>query len=276
MALGRGARGDSRRPRRRGAAVLAAAETLDGGAVDRIVGDYAGGFRSPACMRPPRALSAAGRAPLRLRRREQVSGMARTFRCRVPAGTPSTACRYAGADHDRRGGTPNYMSRHAVCDDRRRRTTRRLGKPLGSAVHARSRRWRYEPGDAGGHRRPRRQRRRPRPSRARRRCAPATTPSSWTRRRSAPALELLGDHAASTAIPTTASSATAWAAPASSARSGSAMPPGLAGAAQIIPMRALAAARLPGKAERGRARRDRPISTWRSSSPSTSAPRSST
>ena len=91
----------------------------------------------------------------------------------------------------------------------------------------------------------------------------------------APGIELLGDHRGNDENPEDRFVGHGMGCAGIIAAEGKEMPPGLGGLCRIIPMRALAAARLPGK-DNAIGIGASAISTWRSSSPSISAPRSST
>jgi subtilisin family serine protease len=67
---------------------LAAAQSLDGGVVDRIVRHFAGGMRFTRVHASAAGLARPGARHLRFDDAEEVFGLARTFRVDVPAGTP--------------------------------------------------------------------------------------------------------------------------------------------------------------------------------------------
>ena len=67
---------------------LAAAQALDRGVIDRIVQHFAGGMRVTRVHAAAASLHRPGARHLRFDDREQVFGLARTFRVDVPAGTP--------------------------------------------------------------------------------------------------------------------------------------------------------------------------------------------
>jgi subtilisin family serine protease len=66
---------------------LAAAQSLDGGVVDRIVRHFAGGMRFTRVHAAAASVARPGARHTRFDDREQVFGLARTFRVDVPAGT---------------------------------------------------------------------------------------------------------------------------------------------------------------------------------------------
>lgn len=63
-------------------------DTLDGGPVDRIVGKLAGGFRAARVHAAAVSITSSGRRHCNYDAAEQVSGLARSFILRVPMGTP--------------------------------------------------------------------------------------------------------------------------------------------------------------------------------------------
>ena len=185
-------------------------------------------------------------------------GMARTFRLRVPRGTPvgplcETLAQIATVESgDAQLRLHHARSTRASAADRTPMTTAgRRGAVVRAARGARARAGRrgvivglVDSGIAPDH------------AELARASAPASTRFGSAIGTSPPASSCSATTPATTAIPPTASSATAWAAPASSARSGRRCRPGWRAPAQILPMRALGAARLPGKTAGGRARRD--------------------
>jgi subtilisin family serine protease len=67
---------------------LSAAQSLDGGVIDRIVRHHAGGVRISRVHSAAAGINQAGCSHLNFDDREQVFGLARTFRFDVPPGTP--------------------------------------------------------------------------------------------------------------------------------------------------------------------------------------------
>lgn len=67
---------------------LAAAQSMDGGVVDRIIRHFAGGMRISRVHGAAASVGQAGVRHLRFDDREQVFGLARSFRLEVPRGTP--------------------------------------------------------------------------------------------------------------------------------------------------------------------------------------------
>ena len=70
---------------------LAAAQTLDGGVCDRLIRHYAGAVQISRVHAAARSLAQPGQRHCGFDDREQVFGLARTFRVNVPVGTPIDA-----------------------------------------------------------------------------------------------------------------------------------------------------------------------------------------
>jgi subtilisin family serine protease len=224
-----------------------AMETLDGGAIDRIVSHYAGGVRAARVHSAAQSIGLPGRRHCNFNAAEQTSGLARTFLIRVPLGTSVGALAQALAQLPTvTAASPNYVA-VAPMD---------MGVPIESdgdaawaprAVIRAPEALAYEPGD------------------------PATLvglvdsgvaldhPELAGRMRRgmdtvqldagavAPGIQLLGDHNRYDGDPTDRFVGHGMGCAGIIGGLGVRMPPGLAGEAQIIPLRALAAARLPNK-----------------------------
>ncbi len=88
-----------------------AALTIDGGPVDRIVGRFAGGFRAARLFSSAHSPGQAGTAHLGYDVVEHVTGMARTLIMRVPAGTPvGPLCETLSQISTVESATPNYVA----------------------------------------------------------------------------------------------------------------------------------------------------------------------
>lgn len=90
----------------------AAATSIDGGAIDRIIGDQAGAFRAARLFSSAAAAPAeAGRAHCGYDAVEHATGMARTLLLRVPAGTPvGPLCETLAQISTVETASPNYVS----------------------------------------------------------------------------------------------------------------------------------------------------------------------
>ena len=224
---------------------LAAAQTLDGGVCDRLIRHYAGAVQISRVHAAARSLAQPGQRHCGFDDREHVFGLARTFRVNVPVGTPIDAL----VDSLRQvttveAASPNYMT-----------TTPFAGSPAThdqqwqpwEAVHA-PEALAHEPGDAAvivaiidsgvapDH-----------PDLPPLRAGYDTV--QLGRGELGLALDLLGDSDTVDARPYDRFVGHGMACAGIIGSLGFGMPPGLAGAAQLLPMRALAGARFPGKAD---------------------------
>lgn len=229
--------------------VLPAATSIDGGAIDRIVSEQAGGFRAARLFSSAAAApTEPGIAHCRYDALEQATGMARTLLLRVPAGTPvGPLCETLAQISTVETATPNYVS--VTPFDAGATFTRPdperawRARDLVRLRHAHA----VEPGDEGvfvglvdsgiG-----------------------KTHSEFARTFRAgydtvrlepgdvaAGVELLGDHRRNDSNPEDRFVGHGMGCAGIIAADGREMPPGLGGVCRIIPMRALAAARLPGK-----------------------------
>lgn len=226
--------------------VLSAATSIDGGAIDRILSERAGGFRA-ARLFASAAPNPPARAHIGYDAVEQATGMARTFVLRVPAGTPiGPLCDALGQITTVEAASPNYvsvtpfeMSAPAAIGDDRGLALRRMVRL--SEAHA------IEPGDDGvvvglvdsGIRKDHEEFAR-------------TFRAGYDTVRLesgdiAAGVELLGDHRRNDSNPEDRFVGHGMGCAGIIAAEGRAMPRGMGGACRIVPMRALAAARLPGK-----------------------------
>lgn len=225
---------------------LAAATSIDGGAIDRIIRERTGGFRAARIFSAAGA-HGAGHGHLGYDAIEQQTGMARTLMLRVPAGTPvGQLCETLAQLPTVESATPNYVAvtpfdaAHALAapdtdDGWAPREMIRLAE-----AHA------IEPGDdgvvvglvdSGVEKHPE---------------FPHTFRAGFDTVRLesadvAPGVQLLGDHRRSDGNPEDRFVGHGMGCAGIIAGEGLRMPRGLGGACRIIPMRALAAARLPGK-----------------------------
>ncbi|MBN3760738.1 S8 family serine peptidase [Burkholderia sp. Ac-20365] len=226
-----------------------AAPKLDGGPIDRIVRHFAGDTAVARVHVAAASLGSPGRRHCRFDTAEQVSGLARTFLFRVLPGTPIGALAQALAQLPTVASvSPNYVSVIPF-----EGTAAETGSPDSDAAWAPREMVRapqalaYEPGDA------------------------ATLiglvdsgvalehPEISSRLRAgfdtvhlgndavAPGITLLGEHHRYDTNPTDHFVGHGMACAGIIGGVGVRMPPGLAGDSQIIPMRALAAARLPNR-----------------------------
>jgi subtilisin family serine protease len=227
--------------------VLAAATTIDGGAIDRILSERAGGFRAARLFASAAAPSDPERAHKCYDAVEQTTGMARTLILRVPAGTPiGPLCDALGQITTVEAASPNYVSvtpfeiaaRGGVAEDRGLALRRMVRM---SEAHA------IEPGDDGvvvglvdsGIRKDHAEFAR-------------TFRAGYDTVRLesgdiAAGVELLGDHRRNDSNPEDRFVGHGMGCAGIIAADGRDMPRGVGGACRIVPMRALAAARLPGK-----------------------------
>jgi subtilisin family serine protease len=225
---------------------LAAAQSLDGGAVDRIVRHFAGGMRIARVHAAAATLGHPGQLHRHYDEREQVLGLARTFRFDLPPGTPlGPLVDSLNQVTTVESAMPNYVTTTPFAaavppgdDD--------AEAPWG-AVRA-SEALAYEPGDpavvvaivdsgvAPGH-----------PELPRLRAGYDTV--QLGQGDLALGVELLGDSKNVDLSPRDRHVGHGMACAGIIGARGLAMPPGLAGAAQLLPMRALGAARFPGKPE---------------------------
>ncbi len=226
----------------------AAARSIDGGAIDRIIGEKAGGFRAARLFSAAGGPHRPGTGHLGYDSTEQATGMARTLILRVPAGTSVGAlCETLAQITTVESATPNYVALTPFDvpmpappptrdDGWRAREMVRLAQ-----AHA------IEPGDDGvvvglidsG-------------------IAKYHIEFARTFRAGfdtvrletgdiAPGIELLGDHRRDDANPEDRFVGHGMGCAGIIAADGRGMPRGLGGACRILPMRALAAALLPGK-----------------------------
>lgn len=224
---------------------LAAATSIDGGAIDRIVAERAGGFRAARLFSAVGA-HGAGQGHLGYDAIEQSTGMARTLMLRVPAGTPvGLLCETLAQIPTIESATPNYVAVtpfDAVApinsDANDGWAARRMVRM--AEAHA------VEPGDdgvvvglvdSGVEKHPE--------------LAHTFRAGFDTVRLEsadvAAGVELLGDHRRSDGNPEDRFVGHGMGCAGIIAASGQHMPQGLGGACRILPLRALAAARLPGK-----------------------------
>ncbi|CAN7557348.1 S8 family serine peptidase [Phenylobacterium sp. LjRoot225] len=230
---------------RRGAA--AAAASIDGGPVDRIVTRYAGGVRACRLHAAARSAGALGRGRQGFDEVEQLTGVARTFVLQAPTGTSIGALVDSLAQVTTvESASPNY-----VCVTPYEASPR--GDPMGEDAWAARLMVRaaealaYEPGDPAvmvglvdsG-------------------VAPDHPELSGRLRAGydtvqlggddvAPGIILMGDHRRDDSNPVDLWVGHGMGCAGVMSALGLGMPPGLAGQSQIIPMRALGAAKLPGK-----------------------------
>jgi subtilisin family serine protease len=228
--------------------VLPAATSIDGGAIDRIAGEVTGGFRAV------RLFSSAACGEVGKRHRgydavEQSTGMARTLMLRVPAGTPiGPLCETLMQIATVESASPNYVAVTpfdmpapiaAAADDPGGWAPRRMVRM--AEAHA------IEPGDEG--------------------VVVGLVDSGVSANHAefartfragydtvrldsadvAPGVALLGDHRRNDANPEDRFVGHGMGCAGIIAADGVGMPRGLGGGCRIIPLRALAAARLPGK-----------------------------
>jgi subtilisin family serine protease len=228
------------------------AQDLDGGPIDRIVARYAGGVRAARLHPSARNCMVPGHRHLGYDDVEQVTGVARTFLLRVPAGTPvGQVCDTLRQITTVEAASPNYVTTlpfdldpGPVLSAQIDAATAWAPRELIRASQARA----VEPGDpavllglidsgvaprhsefphgfrAGGYDTVRLQ--------------PADV---------APGIELLGDHADDDLEPNDDFVGHGMACAGIIGATGRKIPPGLAGACRILPMRALGSARLPDK-----------------------------
>lgn len=232
---------------RRGAQPVA--RSLDGGVVDRIVGRYAGGVRACRLHAAAASLGSIGQRHLGFDEVEQVTGVARTFLISTPLGAPIADLIDALSQVTTvESASPNYVcvtpheapARSGVTGDDDPWAARTLIRAPEALA--------YEPGD------------------------PAQLiglidsgvafehPEMDGRLRAgfdtvqlggddvAPGVTLLGDHRHGDRDPVDHFVGHGMGCAGIISALGLGMPPGLAGLSQIIPMRALGAAKLPGKA----------------------------
>lgn len=228
-----------------------AAATIDGGAVDRIVGDMAGGFRAARVHAAAASLGKPGQRHCGYDAEEQVSGLARSFLLRVPAGAPVGLIAQSLSQLSTvASASPNYV---AVTPFDMRPDPATFADPGDAAALAPRAMIRApealkrEPGDpavlvglvdsgvALDH-----------PEVAGKLRAGYDTVQMGDDG-VAPGIELLGDHGRFDRNPTDRFVGHGMGCAGIIGSIGVRMPPGLAGLAQIIPMRALASARMPGK-----------------------------
>ena len=228
-----------------------AADRVDGGPVDRIVRALAGRAKAARIHAAAASMHAPGRRHCGYDTAEQVSGLARSLILHVPEGTPIGALALALAQVSTVvSASPNYV---AV-------TPFDLAPPVGGSADPQGEgalapralirapdALRHEPGDpavlvglvdsgvALDH-----------PEIAGKLRAGYDT-VQIDHDGVAPGIQLMGDHAGLDADPTDRFVGHGMGCAGIIGGLGVRMPPGLAGLAQIIPMRALAAARLPGK-----------------------------
>jgi subtilisin family serine protease len=227
--------------------VQPAANALDGGAIDRIVKRHAGDVRACRLHASAANALAVGRRHLGFDEAEQVTGVARTFMLSVPVGAPIAALVDALSQVTTvESASPNYVCVTPYEAPLRHDPSREdawLARTMVRAPEALA----YEPGD------------------------PAQLvglidsgvafehPEMSGRLRAgydtvqlaggdvAPGITLLGDHTRDDSNPADRFVGHGMGCAGIIAALGVGMPPGLAGLSQIIPMRALGAAKLPGK-----------------------------
>ena len=227
--------------------VLPAATAIDGGPIDRIISERAGGFRAARLFSSARAPMAAGQSHKAYDAVEQTTGMARTLVLRVPAGTPiGQMCEALSQISMVESASPNYVAVTPFEAPATFDRTDDRGEGLREMVrmaeaHA------IEPGDDAvvvglvdsgigkDH-----------PEFARTFRAGYDTVRLETGDIAA-GVELLGDHRRNDSNPEDRFVGHGMGCAGIIAAEGRAMPRGLGGHCRILPMRALAAARLPGK-----------------------------
>lgn len=226
----------------------AAATSIDGGAIDRIIGEKAGGFRAARLFSAAGGPHRPGCGHMGFDAVEQTTGMARTLMLRVPAGTPvGPLCETLSQITTVESASPNYVSvtpfdampaRQPPKEDDGWAARRMVRMAEAHAI---------EPGDDGvviglvdsgigkNH---------------------AEFPQAFRAGYDtvrietgdvAAGIELLGDHRRHDGNPEDRFVGHGMGCAGIIAAEGRAMPPGIGGPCRIVPMRALAAARLPGK-----------------------------
>lgn len=226
---------------------LAAAQSLDGGVVDRIVGHFAGGMRITRVHGAAASLNHSGARHLGFDDREQIFGLARTFRLDVPPGTAieplvDSLNQIAAVE----AATPNYAcitpfeGGQSAMTDTDWQPWHLIRGPEALA---------YEPGDsavivavvdsgvAEDH------------PELRGRLRPGFDTVQIGQSELALGLELLGDRTVVDTHPIDRFVGHGMGCAGIIGALGMRMPPGLAGEARILPMRALGAARFPGKTQ---------------------------
>jgi subtilisin family serine protease len=228
-----------------------AVEKIDGGPVDRIVGELAGTFRAVRVHASAASIATPRSRPLGYNAAEQVSGVARSFLLRVPAGAPVGRIAQALAQLSTVvSASPNYVAvtpfdmrqdRAGFADPKDEQAMR--ARELIRAPEA----LRYEPGDAAvliglvdsgvalDH-----------PEISGRLRAGYDTVQMGNEGVGT-GVELLGDHDRTDRDPSDHFVGHGMGCAGIIGGRGVRMPQGLAGLAQIIPLRALAAAKLPGQ-----------------------------
>ncbi len=228
-----------------------AADRIDGGPVDRIVRKLAGGAKVARVHVAAASIDSPGRRHCGYDVAEQVSGLARSFILRVPEGTPVGPLALALAEVSTvASASPNYVAvtPFEIAPSVDRAADLELDDALAPRALVRApEALRHEPGD------------------------PAVLvgvvdsgvafdhPETAGKLRAgydtvqidddgvAPGIQLMGDHTRLDTNPTDRFVGHGMGCAGIIGGRGVGMPPGLGGLAQIIPMRALAAARLPGK-----------------------------
>lgn len=224
-----------------------AASSIDGGAIDRIIGEKAGVFRAAMLFTAAGGPQRPGCGHIGYDSVEQTTGVARTLILRVPSGTPvGLLCETMTQIPAVESASPNYVSVTPFAAVTTVDTPKDDGWAARRMVcmaeaHA------HEPGDDG--------------------VVVGLVDSGISKRHVefartfragfdtvrlesadiAPGIELLGDHRRDDGNPEDHFVGHGMGCAGIIAAQGLAMPPGLGGACRIIPMRALAAARLPGK-----------------------------
>lgn len=228
--------------------VVPAATSIGHGAIDRILSEQAGGFRAARLFSAAAGPARPGCGHVGYDATEQTTGMARVLILRVPAGTPvGPLCETLAQISTVESASPNYVAvtpfdaatMIAPPDPDAAWAPRRMIRM--AEAHA------IEPGDDGvivglvdsGIRRQH-------PEFARTFRAGFDTVRLETSD-IAPGIELLGDHRGNDDNPEDRFVGHGMGCAGIIAADGKEMPPGLGGLCRIIPMRALAAARLPGK-----------------------------
>jgi subtilisin family serine protease len=230
--------------------VLPAATSTGHGTIDRILGEQAGGFRAARLFSAAAGPARPGCGHVGYDSVEQMTGMARVLILRVPAGTPvGPLCETLAQISTVESASPNYVAAtpfdaagaivRADSDPDAAWAPRRLVRL--AEAHA------IEPGDdsvmvglvdSGIHRQ--------HPEFARAFRAGYDTVRLETGDIAA-GIELLGDHRRNDSNPEDRFVGHGMGCAGIIAAEGREMPPGLGGLCRIIPMRALAAARMPGK-----------------------------
>ncbi len=226
----------------------AAASSIDSGPVDRILGENAGGFRAARLFEASGGPHQPGCGHLGYDSVEQATGMARTLVLRVPAGTPvGPLCETLAQIPHVESASPDYVSVTPfsalpwggdLTDDDGWSARRRVRMADAHAIESGDDSVVVGLVDSGISRRHPEFLRTFRPGFDTVRLESADL---------APGIGLLGDHRRGDGNPEDQFVGHGMGCAGIIAAQGHAMPPGLGGGCRILPMRALAAARLPGR-----------------------------